>query len=776
MKFQQSNSQFRKRQIWRRSFLLVVSLLMLNIALKAQESVGTIKGKLVDVSTKEGLAGANVLVENTNFGAATDVDGSFQIPFVPVGSYNLSFQYIGYNMLTKTDIIVRPGRITFCNAELNDNYMESEAIIVEAGYFQDVSENSTSAIQFNSEEIRRSPGSAGDVSRILLALPSTAQVYDNSNDLMVRGGSPFENGFYVDNIPIPNVNHFPVQGASGGPIGLLNVDLIEDVSFYTGGFSPAYGNRLSSVIDIDFREGNIDEIDTQIDLSMGGFGGVVEGPFTEQKGSWFLSARRSYLDFIVDAIGTGIAPRYGDIQGKLSYDINPHNRFTLINIFGNSIYEISKKKANDLEQDAYGKTTTYQNTLGLNWRHLWESDGYSNTSLSYSFIKGKKEFFESLNDKKLNSSNHLDGEITFRNINYYRINKTNKMEYGFEGNYEIADYNYIYNSFTNRFGNEIPALSINDNFNSWKTGAFFNYIWNYENRITFTWGARNEYFSSSGLFHGSPRISVAYNVNEKLTLNGAYSEFFQSLPTFILSQDKKNKKLKDPKSVHYILGLEYLLSPDTRLTFELYNKEYKNFPLTPDDPAKFVVDDGRSMSLFGSYQNLQDIGIAYSRGAELMIQKRLVNDFYGLASVSLFRSRYRDLNKKWRDRIYDNQFLVSVIGGYKPNNKWEFSFRWNFAGGVPYSPFDKAKSSELNTGIINREKINESRYPTYHSMNIRFDRRYFFSKSSLVTYLSIWNVYNRKNVAAYYWNENQNKQDVMYQWSMIPIGGIEFEF
>lgn len=329
----------RMRSIFLSCFILTIAFTTNNsygIELNQEKvQTGTIKGKVIDADTKAPLIGANVILVGTVKGAATGMDGSFVIRKVPVGSYVLQLDYIGYEQLKKVDIIVRPKRITFVNVELKMAAIVTDEISVTSGYFPESSEEPTSVVSFSYEEIRRAPGSAGDVSRILMTLPSIAKVNDQSNNLIVRGGNPIENTFYIDNIEIPNINHFPHQGASGGPIGFLNVDFIQDVTFYSGGFSSIYGDKLSSVMDITFREGNRSEFDGQLDLNFSGFGGVAEAPLFKNKGSWLFSARRSYLDFVVDVfdVGSTVAPVYGDIQGKLVYDINANNKLILLGVF-----------------------------------------------------------------------------------------------------------------------------------------------------------------------------------------------------------------------------------------------------------------------------------------------------------------------------------------------------------------------------------------------------------------------------------------------------------
>lgn len=740
----------------------------------ARSPLGTLKGIVVDSKTKESLIGTNVFVPNTSFGASTNMNGEFEIKNLPVGSYVVTFSYIGYETVTKTDVIVRSDRITTLNAELSESVIQSKEVVVTSGYFNNDEIQSVSSVEFNQEEIRRAPGAAGDISRMIAILPSVSQVADNTNDLMVRGGSPFENGFFVDNIQIPNINHFPVQGATGGAIGILNVNFIEDAKFSAGGFNSTFGNKLSSITEIKFREGNRDVFYSQLDFNLGGFGGSIEGPFTNKKGSYLLSAKRSYLDLIVGAIGTGAAPRYGDFQGKVVYDMDQNNKLTLLNIFGNSIFKIDSEQSNDNGSNLYGYTEANQNSVGLNWQWLWQN-GYSNTSISYSFLKTENKWNESETVIRKKEDNY-EGAVRFRNVNYWKLSNSSDFEFGFDLENEFADNQIFFGSYTNRFGNKVEEKRIENNLSKLRAGLFFNHTWNITEYLKLAWGIRGDYYNLSKQFVVSPRISLAYKLNDLTTLNFSYGKYYQSLPLYLLAQNESNKELVNPNAAHLIVGLDYMLTESTKLTFEVYRKDYENFPLDLNDPFSFLIDDGRTSNLFGNYGKLISSGKAYTQGIELLIQKKLAEDFYGIVSASLFKSRYQDFYGNWRDRLYDNQFLLGVVGGYKPNKNWEFSIRWNIAGGIPFTPFDIEKSTQMNLGIINKEKINSERYPVYHNLNLRVDRSFYFNSTTLVVYLNIMNVYNRKNVATYLWNEVKNEPKAMYQWGLIPILGLEYKF
>jgi hypothetical protein len=315
-------------------FIALVFTMLTGVTFAEESYYGTMKGQVIDRETKIPLPGANILIVGTRRGTISNPDGTFMIPDIPVGNYTVQFSYLGYESYKAADVIIRSGRATVLRAELKTSVLEMEETSVTGGYFSGDPVQPTSMIGFSHEEIRRAPGSGGDVSRIIYGLPGVAKANDERNNLIVRGGSPIENSFFVDNIEIPNINHFPTQGSSGGAIGILNVDLVNDVTFRTGGFSAMYGDRLSSVMEINLREGNRDEFNGQIDLSLAGIGTVLEGPIGDRKGSWLISARRSYVDIIAGFMDFGVAPKYGDFQGKVVYDIDKENFLSVIEVFG----------------------------------------------------------------------------------------------------------------------------------------------------------------------------------------------------------------------------------------------------------------------------------------------------------------------------------------------------------------------------------------------------------------------------------------------------------
>jgi hypothetical protein len=742
----------------------------------AQTPSGGVKGTVIDRETREGLPNVTVVVIGTQSGASTDEKGKFSLTGLPAGTYSLQFRLVGYDPLVRTDVSVTPGKTASVQAELHERGVVAEEMTVTGGYFGSEEAIEAMSVGFNAEEIRRSPGSANDVSRILMALPSTAKVADNSNDLAVRGGSPVENGFYVDGIPVPNINHFPTQGSTGGPIGILNIDFIDQVDFLISGFSASYGDRLSSVVDIDYKDGTADDLYGKAFLSFAGFGAMAEGQLPSEGGSWMVSASKSYLDLIVGAIGTGVAPNYGDVQGKVILKLDDRHSLRLLAIGGKSAIDFDKETAVDDGQRQYGTNENSQGTLGLRWDALWSTGHYATTTLSYSGASYDNDFLKVATDRPYLTSANTDRNAVFRTVHFVQISKSFRLETGLEGKTEIGEFDTFFASDTNRLGQVEPDRIVDGRLTSFAGSVFATGIVSLSDRWTLSAGARAEYFELNRSLTVSPRLALSFAAAGDLTLHLRGGLFTQQVPLIVVAGRQEFQDLPVMRAYHVSVGADYMLRPDTKLTLEAYAKEYRDLPLDAGDPTLSVVDDGLFNQRFRVYDDLSGSGRAYTRGIEFILQRKMSDGIYGIASGSYSRSRYSDVFGVWRDRVYDNRWIFSVIGGYKPDQDWEYSIRWTYAGGGPYTPFDQQASTAANIGIIDQARVNAERYPDYHSLNLRVDRKFYFASHMLDIYLSVWNAYNRKNVAGYFWNATENRQDTQYQWSVLPVLGVEYEF
>ncbi|MBN1448662.1 MAG: TonB-dependent receptor [Bacteroidetes bacterium] len=752
---------------------------------------GSIHGSVLDAETGQPLPGANVSIPDaddgipnvsagipgTTRGAAADAQGRFSIPNLAPGTYRVRVTYIGYETRIITDVVVRPARGTEVAVRLHPAAVETGEVEITAGYFASVASGDVGIAEFSGEEIRRSPGSAGDVSRIMMVLPSVAKVNDQSNSLIVRGGSPLENAFFIDGMEIPNINHFPAQGSSGGPIGLLPVDLIRDVRFSAGGFPAEYGDRLSSVMDIALREGSRDRVAAQLDLNFAGFGGLAEGPIASS-GSWLVSARRSYLDLIVKAVdaGTSVAPWYGDAAAKVVVDVSPAHRLSAVALWSDDHNDPDLEAAVENDMQYYGRQDIVNATAGIAWRALWSGNVFSNTTFSFTGMRFREHFRLTANGLPVLDNDSGERWLQLRHATHLRVSPLLDVEIG-------GDLKRLFNRYDNRYGavpdalgNPVPAAAFVADADNTLTGLFATASLSSWSRLTLTAGFRAQHSTWNDRIELQPRASAALALTELTTVTLSGGVYTQSLPLLLLAQDAASPALPDPRALQGVLGIAHLLTASTRLTLEGYVKQYDRFPIDPSQPELFVVDElSYRYGFFTPHARLTASGKAFSRGLELTLQKKLAQDVYGLASVAWSTARYNDALGDERPRVYDNRVLFSVEGGWKPSPEWEFSLRWIYAGGAPYTPMDVAASQDARQEVLDAGRINAARHPDYHSMNVRVDRRFNFTGSSLVIYLSVWNVYDRKNVAGYIWDDANQRVKTLYQWGLLPIFGVEWE-
>ncbi len=740
------------------------------------EPRGIIKGRVVDKDTKSPLIGASVLLQSSGAGGITDSSGNYILSNIPTGNYKLHFSHIGYESKSIADIAVKSGETIYVDAELRQRPIRGKDISVTTQYFILREQQPTSVISFSGEEISRIAGSAGDVSKALTSLPSISRYDDRINNLIVRGGNHLENGFMVDNLEIPCIDHYSAQTGGGGVIGLLNMDLVRDLNFYSGGFPAAYGDRLSSYIDISLREGNRERFAGNLAMSLAGLGATFEGPIAGGRGSWLLSARRGYFDLLFNLFKIDIAPNNYDFQTKLVYDINSRNKVSLLGILGDSKVELMKDSEWE-NTGGYGYLKAGEAIMGASWRHIWSAAGFSDLSFSYINIANKYDSRSISTGNTIQKSDLNQDFFTIKNDNHQKLGDFVQLDYGLRLKFITSNYFcYIATRLYPPFY-VVPKLTVNFDETDRKSAAYGSLILRPIRRLSISAGLRADYFSFNHDYHIAPRLSFSCRLSEQTSFNGAYGIYYQTVPMQILSQHEAYRNLKDIKSYHYILGLTHLIDDDIKLSVEFFDKEYFDVPIDTIGIYTFPLD--QLMILYGqvlNYHNLVSAGRAYSQGIEFTVQKKMSNRLYGLAGLSYSFSQYLGYDGVWRSRITDNRTVISVEGGYRLGRGFEVKLRWDYAGGTPYTPLDSSASLKYGTEVYDSSLVNAVRRPDYHSLFVRIDKRFDFKNSHLIIYLSAWNLYDRRNVAFSYWDDHDNVIRTTYQLGFLPVLGFKYEF
>ncbi|MDH7516296.1 MAG: TonB-dependent receptor [Bacteroidota bacterium] len=764
------------------SWIVLVIRLSGPYASAQSRNTGSIAGSVFDADTHTPLVGASVGLVGTPRGTTTDTAGRFLLVNVPVGTHAIRVTYIGYATSVITGIVVRSGRIAEPEIMLKPASIRHNEIVVEGGLFGGGREPSTHSLSLGAEEIRREVGTGGDLSRILNAFPSIAKGNDTRNDLVVRGGSPIENAFFVDGIEIPNINHYPQFGASGGAIGLLNVDAIRDVSFSAGGFPACYGDRLSSVTDIALRKGSTTTTNFQVDLHFSGVGFQGEGPLPGLEGSWFVSARRSYLDVLLRVFSSeelSAMPVYGDVHAKIVIDLPGANEVSILEILSTDASSSTREDAEQTGEPSFGRLNTVQNTAGVGWKKVWGNAAYTSLTLAGTSTSYDQGYRSTVSGETLMENTTRECEWKLRSVNVIRAGETLTLEGGFDARWARVDLDAEYAGDIVRIGDPSPSISLAGVFAEFRGGVFAQSRWRVIEGWSLIPSVRFDYEEMTGRTEVSPRLSLRWEPSPVSLLSLSGGVYRQALPVILTHQHEANRFLASPRATHIVAGFSHMFAPDTRFMIEVYDKRYANLPMDPARPSLCVLDElSLTMDYFIGHGPLVSHGRGYSRGIEMSIQKKTVQGMFGTVSASLSRSRYLGLDGAWRDRSYDNRFSFAIIGGYAPGREWEFGVRWLYADGAPFTPFDEAASRAAGAGVLDGGRVNACRLPDYHSLNIRADKRFFFRRSTLTLFLAIWNVYARKNVPFYRWNIVSERTETPNLWSNnpLPVFGIEYEF
>lgn len=755
--------------------LFIIILIFFTNSLIAQSNTGSLYGRVFDFTTKQPILFANVLVLGTNFGAATDGNGYFRIANLPVNTYQVRTSVVGYTQQIKTDVVIQTGKPAEANFELVPQAIQLDGITVTSDYFRKDPLEVNSIRNFSYEEIRRSPGGFEDVIRALSILPGVAQADAGRNDLIVRGGAPSENLYLVDGIEVPNINHFGTQGATGGPLSYINLDFVRETSFSTGGFSSLYGDKLSSVLNINLRPGRDDRVGGKATISATQFGLNLEGPIKPNSNVIF-SARRSYLDFIFKAANFAFVPEYYDVLLKADFNTQKQDAFSFLFISAfDNVKFFNDTKDQRFDNSRILGTDQIQYVTGFTYRHLF-ADGFFNVALSRNYVDFDSRQSDSLlnpifTNKSKEEENSLRADLVFK------LSKTSEINFGGTAKLIEADYDILFPTFITSFGDSLPITSLNTKNNYTKFGIYTNYNALLFNRLTANIGVRSDIFTAlNNKVYFSPRFSLSYALTDLTSINFSSGIYRQS-PSYIwLEAYENNRDLKMIQVNQFVLGFDQRISADALLKVEAFYKDYKNYPTSIIRSYLVLANTGAGYSgsddNFSSFglEPLVDAGFGKARGIELSIQKKLSDiPYYGIFSFTYSKSNYTALDGIERSGSYDQNWIINLSGGYKFNEFWEMSSKFRFASGKPYTPFN-------SDGTQNVSDYNSRLLKSIHSLDIRVDKRWYFSAWTLITYIDIQNIYNQKNQSGIRWDPRKMKVDESSSIGILPSIGISAEF
>lgn len=750
-------------------------------ALGAQAPEGRLGGQVLSAGSDAPIVGAQVVLEGSDRRTVTDEQGRFTLTGIAPGIWRVQVRAIGFRPTIVPDIAVGSGKPATVVVRLEPAPLDLSAFEVRASYFSPAIEGSTSTQSLGSEAIRRAPGVQEDVIRAVALLPGVGVTQPGRNDLVVRGGAPFENLFLVDGIEVPNINHFGTQGSTGGPLSLINVDAVEQASFSAGGFAAKYGDRTASVTSITLREGNREEFAGEFTLSATGGFAVAEGPMGE-RGSFYVSARRSYLDLLFKAAGFGFVPAYSDLQVKAVRDLTDRDRlsFLLIGADGTVTF-FNDDEEKRYENSRVAAPSQRQYFSGLTWRRLVPR-GLLAVTLGRTWTD-----FRTIQNDSLNPPSTIfrafstEGEQSLRADLTVQASPALELGVGAVARY-ASDLRYdllLPGPLRTDAAGAPQPLAVDTAFTAFRAAVYGSGSYRVTPRLTATLGARVDHYAFlQDAARLSPRLGARYALTPRSTLTASAGRYWQA-PSYIwLVGDASNAALPPFRADQGVLGLEVLLRPDVKVQLEGFVKAYADYPRRVFRPQAVLspsgFDDVTSDIPFG-LEPLAAVARGRSVGAEFFVQKQLSDiPVFGLASVSVSRSTFEGADGRRRPGSFDTRAIANAVLGWRPNPRWELSGKFRVATGLPTTPFITAGPT---AGTQDFTQWNEGeRLPTFHALDLRVDRRWSLRRTQLIAYLDIQNVYARQNVSGVRWNQRTGAAERNESLGLLPSIGFSIEF
>ncbi|MHC1707387.1 MAG: TonB-dependent receptor [Bacteroidales bacterium] len=722
---------------------------------------GSIKGKVVNSRNNEPIAFANIILYgNPEKGTTSDIDGNYTLSGIKPGYAKLVASYVGYDKTVTQEVLVTLVHPVNLDIQMQEISVKLQAVEIRASTFIKKIESPVSLQTLGIQEIEKNPGANRDISRVIQSLPGVASSVSFRNDVIVRGGGASENRFYLDGIEIPNLNHFATQGASGGPVGIINADFIREVDFYAGAFPANRGNALSSVIEFRQIDGNTDNWNFHGTLGASDLAFTTDGPVTKNS-SLLFSVRRSYLQFLFNILGLPFLPTYNDYQLKYKWNIDKKNQFTLISIGALDKSTLNTGIENPDESQRYilgylpaNDQWTY--TIGGVYRHFREK-GSDIVVISRNMLNNRAYKYlnnDESTDNKILDYNSTETENKFR---YEASREYVKMKWNFGVDFQHSKYSN--ETFSKSFINQqLSIIDYNSFLELYKYGVFGQLSESFVNeRLSLSLGLRtdaNTYSSkmSDPLRHISPRFSASWSLDEKWNLSFNLGRYFQQPPYTALGyRDNQgtlvNKdRLKFIQSDHYVTGLEFRPDNDSRITLEGFYKKYNYYPMSVNDGVS-LASKGADYGTYGDeLLNSDSKGNAY--GAELSFRDKDFRNWNILATLTLVRSEFTNSEGSLLPSSWDNKLLFSTTISRSLKRNWDVGMKWRFVGGSPYTPYDMVKSSIIeawdvrNQAYLDYSRYNSLRLGSFHQLDIRVDKAYYFKSWTLMLYLDIQNLYN----------------------------------
>ena len=782
------------------SLLLALGMSAAPVLGQDMVGVGVVRGTVTD-SDDRPAAGVAVCLAGTGLCGVSDGEGGFTVAGVRPGTYQVEIIAPGRIGFLSSFFEVRAGLEARVDIALPPATAIEESVTVSAPAFVFPEAIKNSAFLISASDILGGAGALQDVSRYVQALPGVAIATDDfRNDLIVRGGSPLENLFIVDNVEIPNINTFATFASAGGTVSMLDAQLIQDVTFLTGGYPAPYGNRTSSVMQITQREGDRTRVGGRATVGFAGAGVVLEGPIGRARaGSWIVSARRSFLDLVTDDVGIGGVPVLYTVNAKATYDVSPRDRVWFVNVSGIDEVRLGLTDESDLSTELSTLDIQYRgrrSATGVNWQRALGTSSVGLLGLTYSRATVDQRVKDLLRygvpppdapvDDQIASGalvfreDSIESETAVKYDLTASVGAVGTLQVGASIRRLVARYDA-----ESPFGTDSPffpmpdsnPFAVNERATSYQLGAYVQDTYAFTERLNATVGARFDRYQFLEASTVSPRLGMDYALTKRLSMRASYGQYTQQPFTLFLAAYPDNRSLQPFRADHYVAGVAFRPEASTRVTAEFYRKRYREYPTSSQIPSLSLANVGDTFAIRDILFPMVSAGRGEAEGVEIFAERIAVTGrrWHGQANLAFSRARYAGLDGLARPGSFDYPIVANLTATYRLAT-WDLSTRLAYLAGRPYTPFDLTVSSEQRRAVYDLARVNAARLPDYFRLDLRVDRRFTVNGQAVSVFGGVQNLTNRRNVAGYTWDRRNNMMRVNEQLGLFPILGLDWRF
>jgi hypothetical protein len=790
------------------SILLVsISNVLANTAYTASnEYTQTIRGTVTDGVTGFPLIGANVILLNSNplVGTITDANGDFELPDIPLGRQNLDISYVGYHHKIIPSILLTSGKEVVLQISLEEKAIEMDEVVVKAGRRKDQAINEmamVSARTFSVEETERFAGSLGDPARMVANYAGVMTQNDSRNDIIIRGNSPIGVLWRMEGVEIPNPNHFGALGTTGGPVSMVNNNLLANSDFMTGAFPAEYGNATAGAFDLNLRSGNNRKTEFTGQIGFNGFEAGVEGPFLKlqngQKASYLANFRYSTLE-VMDKLGfnfgTGEAiPQYKDLTFLVDLPGTRLGRFKVFGLWGDSFIKLGRE-ASDTSANSYsnrGMATDFGSGLaviGGSHTYYFNEKTRIKSTLSYQqtysttvldsvyqdlpevpFLRSRQQenrlSFSTQFRQKINARNHYSLGLVLDHFTIDYLDSLNHPDYGeFITRADVAGQMAmarVYGQFQHHFGEQLTAYA----------------------------GLHMQYFGGNDEIALEPRLGTRYKLDNRNTFNLGFGLHSQTQPKIIYfaqtwdpvsrTYHRTNEDLGYTRSAHFVLGYDHLFNPDFRIRMETYYQHLYKVPVKEAFPEFSLINAGDFFGL-PMEDSLENNGKGQNYGIELTVEKFLSKGYYILFTASLFDSKYKGADGKIRNTAFNGNYVFNLLGGYERklggNMRLTLDLKTVWAGGRRYVPIDLEASILASEEVRDWSRAYEDRYDDYFRTDFRIGVKLNGKRVSQEWAIDLQNLTGFQSIFMQGYDVHEQEIYTVYQQGFVPMFLYRIQF